>query len=134
MEHLPLGKQSDLITGKAEAIQYLALSELNSPQYLFDNSHYRACLDRLKSHGGIALFLDFDGTLVPIRKDPACCILSEETKELLQFLANSRYCYLAIISGRSLSDIKGRVGLRRVFYGGNHGLDIRAPRHSVAVH
>jgi len=72
--------------------------------------------------------LDFDGTLVPIRKDPACCILSEETKELLQFLANSRYCYLAIISGRSLSDIKGRVGLRRVFYGGNHGLDIRGPK------
>jgi trehalose-phosphatase len=34
---------------------------------------------------------------------------------------------LAIVSGRSLSDIKARMGLRGVHYSGNHGLEIEGP-------
>ncbi|MDA8388785.1 MAG: trehalose-phosphatase, partial [Nitrospiraceae bacterium] len=72
----------------------------------------------------IALFLDFDGTLVPIRKDPARCVLSPEAKGLLQSLADSGRHFVTVLSGRALDDIKSRVGIRNICYGGNHGLAI----------
>ena len=72
----------------------------------------------------IALFLDFDGTLVPIRKDPDKCVLSPEIKEQLRSLANSGRHFVAVLSGRTLADIKSRVGIRNICYGGNHGLTI----------
>jgi trehalose 6-phosphate phosphatase len=75
----------------------------------------------------IALFLDFDGTLVPIQKDPEQCFLSKKLKNQLLALSESPCCYLIILSGRSLSDIKKRVGIRGLYYGGNHGLDISGP-------
>jgi|WetSurSiteA1Bulk_404760.scaffolds.fasta_scaffold02715_3 trehalose 6-phosphate phosphatase len=75
----------------------------------------------------IALFFDFDGTLVPIQKDPEQCFLSKKLKNQLLALSNSQCCYLIILSGRSLSDIKKRIGIRRLYYGGNHGLDISGP-------
>jgi trehalose 6-phosphate phosphatase len=85
----------------------------------------------------IALFLDFDGTLVPIQKTPAHCILSEKTKKQLELLAGSDRCYLTIISGRGLSDIKKKVGIHKIYYVGNHGLDVSGPglryTHPTAV-
>jgi trehalose 6-phosphate phosphatase len=75
----------------------------------------------------IALFLDFDGTLVPIQKDPEQCFLSKKIKNQLLALSDSPRFHLMIVSGRSLSDIKKRVGIRGIYYGGNHGLDISGP-------
>ncbi len=72
----------------------------------------------------IALFLDFDGTLVPIQKDPGRCALSGETKSQLQSLAGSDRHFVAVLSGRALSDIKSRIGIQNICYGGNHGLVI----------
>lgn len=72
----------------------------------------------------IALFLDFDGTLVPIQKDPDRCALSEETKDQLRALAGSGRHFVSVLSGRALSDIKSRVGIQNICYGGNHGLVI----------
>jgi len=73
------------------------------------------------------LFLDYDGTLVPIQKNPVRCILSDKIKNQLRLLSESNHCYLTILSGRSLSDIKKMVGIRKIYYGGNHGLDISGP-------
>jgi trehalose-phosphatase len=75
----------------------------------------------------IALFLDFDGTLVPIQNDPKQCFLSDKIKSQLLLLAGSQCCYLIVLSGRALSDIKKRIGIQKVYYGGNHGLDISGP-------
>ncbi len=72
----------------------------------------------------IAIFLDFDGTLVPIQKDPARCVLSRETKEQLRSLGNSSRHFVTVLSGRALSDIKEKAGIRDICYGGNHGLVI----------
>jgi trehalose-phosphatase len=87
---------------------------------IFKNSVFK----KISKGQKIALFLDFDGTLVPIRKDPSQCVLAEEMKEQLKSLANSNRYYLTILSGRSLSDIKGMVGIRNICYSGNHGLII----------
>jgi trehalose 6-phosphate phosphatase len=77
--------------------------------------------------GHVFLFLDFDGTLAPIVEDPGIASMPPETRELLVNLAGRRSFSLAIISGRSLSDLQTRVGLKGLTYGGNLGLAIRGP-------
>lgn len=72
----------------------------------------------------VALFLDFDGTLTPIQEDPSASVLSEEARECLEELANSGRHHVTLLSGRGLNDLKSKVGIRNVCYGGNHGLVI----------
>jgi trehalose-phosphatase len=100
------------------------MSKTDKVQYFFEKGN-----DILKNKSGrkIALFLDFDGTLVPIQKDPDQCFLSDKIKSQLLLLAGSQCCYLMALSGRSLSDIKKRIGIRNIYYGGNHGLNISGP-------
>lgn len=69
------------------------------------------------------LLLDFDGTLTPIVKFPEKAKLSKEMRDLLQELSAKKGVYLAIISGRKLSDIKEKIRLPNIIYGGNHGLE-----------
>jgi trehalose-phosphatase len=76
----------------------------------------------------IYLFLDYDGTLVPIRDtpDPERSILPPSQKNLLR---NIMKCgiLLAIVSGRSLKDLKRMAGIKGVIYSGNHGMEIEGP-------
>jgi len=74
------------------------------------------------------LFLDFDGTLVPIATAPDKAILSKETEEVLKKISENSKHKLAIISGRALKDIKNMVGLRKIIYVGNHGFEIEGPK------
>lgn len=80
-------------------------------------------LSRRENFDGFpAIFLDFDGTLVPIAPRPEQAGLTAEMRRLLRRL--SRLLPLTIISGRSLSDIRSRIGLPGLIYVGNHGLEI----------
>lgn len=74
----------------------------------------------------IFLFLDYDGTLTPIADTPQKAKLSTETKKVLARLAVIPCIKLAIVSGRKIADIKKQIGLRRIIYAGNHGLEIEA--------
>ena len=67
--------------------------------------------------------LDFDGTLAPIVDEPEDAELSEENRRLLRRLAGRDCVEVAIVSGRSLADLRDRVGVRDVVYAGNHGLE-----------
>lgn len=69
-----------------------------------------------------ALFLDFDGTLAPIAPRPDTVRLDAEGRRLIRTL--SRLAPVAIISGRAVKDLRARVGLTRLTYVGNHGLEI----------
>lgn len=77
----------------------------------------------LKQDRPKVLFLDFDGTLTPIVESPELANLSIKTKRLLQNLCHKPNLYLAVISGRKLADIKKKIGLPNIIYGGNHGLE-----------
>lgn len=79
--------------------------------------------DQLQNSPVTVLMLDFDGTLAPIVKNPQATKLPGETKKLLIKLSKKQGFYLAIISGRSLKDLKKKVGLNSIIYGGNHGLE-----------
>jgi trehalose-phosphatase len=70
------------------------------------------------------LFLDFDGTLAPIAEKPQDAHIPEQTKKVLVDLSKNPLCCLAIISGRSLKDIKQLVGVKKIIYVGNHGFEV----------
>lgn len=68
---------------------------------------------------------DFDGTLIPIENDSGRSELSDEIREDLVKLSD--YCPVAIVSARSLEDLKSRVGIENIYYSGNHGHEISGP-------
>lgn len=79
------------------------------------------------------LFLDFDGTLVSITGRPQDARLDSKAKAALKALSRLARYKLAIISGRSLNDLKRRVGLKGVIYSGNHGLEFEGPKIKFCV-
>ncbi len=79
---------------------------------------------RIERYGRCAVFLDYDGTLTRIRRDPDEAALSKSMRGLLRRLAREEGIEVGILSGRALRDLRRRVGIRGVFYSGNHGLEI----------
>jgi alpha,alpha-trehalase len=82
---------------------------------------------RLKEAEKIIFFLDYDGTLTPIRKKPGLAGIDKGTKALLKKLAGKKWAEVFIISGRTLKNIKGLIGLRQICYSGNHGIELEGP-------
>ncbi len=70
------------------------------------------------------LFLDCDGTLAPIVDTPEQASVPQNMKEVLAALSRITQLKIAIISGRSLNNVKSMVGLDKIIYVGNHGLEI----------
>jgi len=64
---------------------------------------------------------DFDGTLSRIVRVPAEAKMTAKTAALLERL--SRLAVVAIVSGRSVEDLRGRLGFRPKYLVGNHGLE-----------
>jgi trehalose-phosphatase len=97
--------------------------------YLFDN--IRKIQDRLRVAERIFLFLDYDGTLADIVLHPEDANLPREVRTTLSALKKTPRISMAIVSGRSLSDIRNRVGLSGIHYVGNHGLEIFTPKSGM---
>src|SRR6478752_5155364 len=70
----------------------------------------------------LAVFLDYDGTLAPIVSHPEEASLSESMRRTLRSLAAR--LPVAILSGRDLADVRGRVLVDGIVYAGSHGFDI----------
>jgi len=94
-------------------------------KYLFNE--WNTIRDKIKDKY-LFIFLDFDGTLVPIAETPDKAILPEKVKELLAGLADNPRLKIALISGRAIEDIKNKIGLKSIIYSGNHGLEIEGPK------
>ena len=67
-------------------------------------------------------FLDYDGTLTPIVSHPEDAWLSDSMRQTLRSLAAR--VPVAILSGRDLDDVRGRVLVDGIVYAGSHGFDI----------
>ena len=86
-------------------------------------------LDRELGDGAsLVAILDYDGTLTPLVATPGQARLAPSVRETLARLAEGERTRLAILSGRGLADLRTRVALPDVVYGGCHGLEI-AGRH-----
>ena len=79
------------------------------------------------------LYLDYDGTLVPIARHPDQAVLDDAGRTLLRALA--RALPVAIVSGRARATLRALVGVPSLYYVGNHGLEISGPglRRDAAI-
>ena len=82
----------------------------------------------------LALFLDYDGTLARIVDRPGDARISPEMRDALVRCASRDDTDVAIVSGRSLADVAGMIGLDEILYAGNHGLEIEGPGIESFVH
>jgi len=96
-------------------------------KYLF-NTNFK------KTYKSGALFLDFDGTLSPIVRNPVRARLAPGMKPLLKHFAQHRRWCVVIVSGRELKFIQKKVDLKNVLYVGNHGYEIKIPKVKRWVH
>ncbi len=87
---------------------------------------FDALRDRVSTAPHIALFTDFDGTVSPIVEVPSEAQLDPRIRQLFQALASRPDFTVAVISGRSLADLRTKTAIHGLIYVGNHGLEIEA--------
>lgn len=87
---------------------------------------------RIRSAPRVVLLLDFDGTLVGFKKNPAEVRLEGQVRQILTRLAKDRRVTLAVISGRRRADLRRRVAVPGAIYMGLHGFE-RHPRERVSA-
>lgn len=68
--------------------------------------------------------MDFDGTLSPIARDPKDAALPSDVKSWLRNLSQKKRVKIVIVTGRALTDIRQKVGLKNIIYAANHGMEI----------
>lgn len=71
------------------------------------------------------MFLDYDGTLTPVRARPQDAVLGESTRRAVRALAER--CFVAIVTGRGLADVRSLVELPELIFAANHGFEIAGP-------
>jgi len=82
---------------------------------------------RLAAAPKLLVTLDFDGTLSALAQTPSQARLEPRFREALRALAAAPGVSVFILSGRTLKDVRGLAGLRNLYYGGNHGIEINGP-------
>ena len=97
-----------------------------TPRYAFDATHALrgSLLRKLLPCRRIILLSDFDGTLAPIRPTPAEARMPARTRKLLYLLSNHPSITVGIVTGRSLPDIRRKVGKSHMLLVANHGFEI----------
>jgi len=81
----------------------------------------------IKGKKKILLLLDYDGTLTPIVSRPSDAILGSQMRKSLVHLSRAEKFDIGIVSGRRLSEVRGLVKVKGIYYAGNHGLEIKGP-------
>lgn len=84
---------------------------------------WRRIAPRVRAAPCCALFLDFDGTLAELTKEPGQAQLSPATRQALRALARRPRARLFFISGRRRGDLYKRVGLPGCQYFGLFGFE-----------
>jgi trehalose 6-phosphate phosphatase len=72
------------------------------------------------AHRG-AILLDFDGTLVDLRRRPSDVRLPAEARRILQRLVRHANLFVAIVSGRRVPNLRNLIDVEGLHYFGVHG-------------
>jgi trehalose 6-phosphate phosphatase len=86
--------------------------------------------------GNYAFFLDLDGTLADIKPHPDQVVIPENVLQTLRVLAQQQHEAVALISGRSLSELDELTRHWQLPLAGVHGAerrDINGKRHDVSL-
>ena len=89
--------------------------------------HWDEVETRLIGARSVCVLADFDGTLSPMVDKPDRAELPAAARRVLKSLASRSRVIVGIVSGRTLADIRSRVGLSGLWYVGNHGFEICRP-------
>jgi len=81
-----------------------------------------------------AFFLDVDGTLLEIADTPSAVRVDMELLELIGRLFRISGGALALVSGRSISDLEELLGAQRLPLAGQHGLERRDSAGRLWIH
>ncbi len=80
------------------------------------------------------LFLDRDGTIVPIAENPKDAVLQAATSEVLQKLSGQLSKRVAIVSARGLNTLAIECDPSEFILAGNYGLEISFPSGQKFLH
>lgn len=80
-------------------------------------------LSQLCEAGPVALFLDFDGTLIEIASGPDAIDVPDNLPDRFDILAARLEGRLALVSGRGLDNIHRHIGALKIARAGSHGAD-----------
>ena len=83
-------------------------------------------LNTLMAGTPLALFVDFDGTLVDIAARPDAITVPPDLADRLAALADRLGGRLALISGRAIDSLEAHCGILRIACAGSHGAALRA--------
>ncbi len=83
----------------------------------------RRILARLRKAQKIAVLLDCDGTLVPLKPHPSEVRVPPQVKKVLGRLVANRSLFVAIVSGRRVRDLKALLNVKGLHYFGLHGAE-----------
>ncbi len=86
---------------------------------------------RIAAADRILLILDYDGTITPIVKRPKEAVIPLDSKEVILRLTDHKKLHVCVMSGRSLKDLRDRVGVPGIIYVGNHGLEAYGIEYDV---
>ena len=108
----------------SEKLRKISMSDMNVADF---DGMLKKYIEKNHQWRRLCLLLDYDGTLAPIASHPDLTVLPDETKQILERLSKMPDVFMGIITGRSIPDIKQKVGIPGITYAGNHGLDIVHP-------
>ena len=100
-------------------------------------AHWKDAAARIRAHPRLAVFLDFDGTLVDIAPRPKLVRLSPGARRILERLARHPRVTLVVISGRRRAELLQFIGISGIRYFGLYGWESSAhaklPASSLAA-
>lgn len=79
----------------------------------------------LLARGRVAVFCDFDGTIVAIADNPGAIVVAPGLGARLAALAERLGGALAVVSGRSVDDLQCLLGPAAIHWAGSHGAEAR---------
>jgi trehalose 6-phosphate phosphatase len=98
------------------------------PHALRDGDQLRQRLDGR----GLAVFLDYDGTLTPIVERPEDAVISDSMRDAVRGLAAR--CPVCVVSGRDRQVVQRLMGIDDLIVAGSHGFDIWSPDVGTLEH
>lgn len=91
-------------------------------------THWDRLAARIRASPRVAVFLDFDGTLVAIAPRPELVRLTPAARRILKRLARHPRVTLVVVSGRRRAELLQYIGIRGIRYFGLYGWE-----HSAAA-